>query len=248
VPLALYFLPQSVGNLLSREIYLRDEDKRDQESSLRDDRISPLVHKWQRCLGLKIDSLSKLSNPPLKAELMKIHPRAHRSSPPNKRLPRFVNVLLSVGMFSMVLMNSLPALAQANDANATEIESILKRQTQAWNDGDLETFMQTYWKSDKLTFSSGGKTTYGWQPTLDNYKRGYPSKKAMGKLHFDGLRVSMIESNSALVLGRWHLRMDNSEKKDGNFSLVVKKIDSKWKIIHDHSSSLDPPKEAPGSE
>ncbi len=99
--------------------------------------------------------------------------------------------------------------------------------------------MQTYWKSDKLTFSSGGKTTYGWQATLDNYKRSYPTVEKMGKLHFDGLDISMIESNSALVIGDFHLKMANKELVDGNFSLVVKRFVQDWKIIHDHSSALD---------
>jgi ketosteroid isomerase-like protein len=90
-----------------------------------------------------------------------------------------------------------------------------------------------------LTFSSGGKTTYGWQSTLDNYKKSYPTPEKMGQLHFDELEISMIEAKSALVLGKWHLRMKNELKRDGNFSLVVKKFDSGWKIIHDHSSSLE---------
>ena len=84
-----------------------------------------------------------------------------------------------------------------------------------------------------------GKTTYGWQATLDNYKRSYPTVEKMGKLHFDGLEISMIESNSALVLGDFHLTLKDDSKSDGNFSLVVKKFEEDWKIIHDHSSGLD---------
>ncbi len=121
----------------------------------------------------------------------------------------------------------------------TLIETILTEQTKAWNEGDLEKFMQTYWRSEKLTFSSGGKTTYGWEATLDNYKRSYPTVEKMGKLHFDGLEISMIESKSALVLGNFHLTLSDDSKVDGNFSLVVKKMDEGWKIIHDHSSGLD---------
>ena len=119
-----------------------------------------------------------------------------------------------------------------------QILSILSAQVDAWNEGDLKKFMQTYWKSDKLTFSSSGKTTHGWQPTLDNYKKSYSPPKEMGKLHFDELKIMMIESKSALVLGNWHLKMKDDTKLDGNFSLVVKQFDDGWKIIHDHSSTL----------
>ncbi len=107
--------------------------------------------------------------------------------------------------------------------------------------------METYWKSEKLTFSGGGKTTRGWQATLDQYKKSYP-KGGMGALTFDGLEVTMLsdDDDAALVLGKWHLILppkdggDEDVKKDGNFSLVLRKMDGKWKIIHDHSSTLKP--------
>ena len=136
---------------------------------------------------------------------------------------------------------SLFAFVQENASD--EIESVLTTQSKCWNDGDIDGVMQTYWKSDDLTFSSGGKTTRGWQATLDNYKKSYPKDK-MGTLTFDGLEVTILSEEAALVLGKWHLSIpqkdvDEDEKKDGNFSLVLKKVDQAWKIIHDHSSSLE---------
>lgn len=125
---------------------------------------------------------------------------------------------------------------QEQESLKTEIEKVLQTQTKAWNRGDLVDFMSTYWKSKKLSFSSGGQTTYGWQETLDRYRRGYAPPKEMGTLHFDDLQVTPIESNSALVLGQWHLKMKDGSTKEGNFSLVLKRIKEEWKIIHDHSS------------
>ena len=122
------------------------------------------------------------------------------------------------------------------------ITQLLTVQTEAWNAGNLEKFMETYWKSEKLTFSSGGSTTRGWQATLDRYKKSYSTREKMGVLHFDELEVTIIESQTALVLGNWHLRFADGTKADGNFSLVVTKIDNAWKIIHDHSSVVKDPK------
>lgn len=128
------------------------------------------------------------------------------------------------------------------------IGELLAKQVKAWNSGDLEEFMETYWKSEKLTFSSGGKTTYGWKGTLENYQKSYAPPNEMGKLNFDHLEITLLESNSALVLGQWHLRMSDEQKKDGNFSLVLRRLNSGWKIIHDHSSILDPEKSDPSTE
>ena len=120
-----------------------------------------------------------------------------------------------------------------------EIMPVLNRQAQAWNRGDLEAFMQAYWNSEQLTFSSGGKTTRGWQATLANYRKSYPTRKQMGHLSFDQLEFNPIESSAALVLGQWHLTMDDGTKIEGNFSIILRKFDGTWKIIHDHSSTLE---------
>ena len=121
---------------------------------------------------------------------------------------------------------------------AQELERIIQRQQQSWNEGDLEKFMAPYWNSEELTFSSGGNTTRGWQATLDRYKKNYQgSDREMGKLSFDELEFKVLSDSTALVLGRWKLQMTD-KMPQGNFSLVWQKIDGEWKIIHDHSSSI----------
>jgi ketosteroid isomerase-like protein len=121
-----------------------------------------------------------------------------------------------------------------------DIKSLLAQQDECWNRGDLEGFMQTYWNSTDLTFSGGGKTTRGWQATLDRYKKNYPREK-MGKLAFNNLEVTILAPTAALVLGDWHLDLEG-QKRDGNFTLVLRKFDGAWKIVHDHSSYLEPEK------
>ena len=140
-------------------------------------------------------------------------------------------------MLTCLVSTSIARSDDDTDKVKQQIESLLATQDAFWNAEDIEGFMQTYWKSEELTFSGGGKTTRGWQATLDRYKQGYPSGQ-MGKLHFGQLETTLLSDNAALVLGRWYL--DNQgEKKEGNFSLVMKKFDDGWKIVHDHSSTLE---------
>ena len=91
----------------------------------------------------------------------------------------------------------------------------------------------------ELTFSAGGKTTRGWQATLDRYVQNYAPPKEMGTLTFDHLETTLFEKNAALILGDWHLKMEKGENRNGNFSLVLRKIQGEWRIIHDHSSTLE---------
>src|SRR5436305_14997531 len=69
----------------------------------------------------------------------------------------------------------------------SDIETVLARQAAAWNRGDIDAFMDHYWKSDELAFSSRGQTTRGWTRTKENYQRRYPTREQMGQLKFTQL-------------------------------------------------------------
>jgi ketosteroid isomerase-like protein len=129
--------------------------------------------------------------------------------------------------------------ARAADDLLDALEDILQKQAAAWNRGDIDGFMEHYWKSENLTFSSGGKTTRGWQTTKDNYKLRYPTRERMGKLTFDQLEAFPLGDSAALLLGHWHL--DRTGPVGGNFSLVFRKIDGAWVIVHDHTSLAPTP-------
>jgi ketosteroid isomerase-like protein len=119
-----------------------------------------------------------------------------------------------------------------------QIEAVLSQQADAWNRGDIDKFMEHYWKSDSLTFSSGGKTTRGWQATKENYQRRYPTRDETGTLHFSQLEITPIGPDGALVLGNWRLDRAASPVA-GNFSLTLRRIDGRWLIIHDHTSRAE---------
>jgi ketosteroid isomerase-like protein len=127
----------------------------------------------------------------------------------------------------------------ANDP-AWQIEAVLAAQEQAWNRGDIDEFMKHYWNSDDLTFSSGGETTRGWTSTRDRYRQRYATREQMGQLKFSGLETNLLGDSAALVLGQWRLTLEKSSV-GGNFSLVMRRIDGHWLIIHDHTSRLAAP-------
>ncbi len=138
--------------------------------------------------------------------------------------------------FATVLFVAFATNTSADDAaTAGAIKQVLTRQAEAWNRGDIESFMQAYWHDDRLTFSSGGQTQRGWDNTRTRYLTRYPTRDAMGKLTFSDLETTVLGNDAALTLGRWHLERD--QPIGGNFSLVWRKIDGAWLIIHDHTSA-----------
>jgi ketosteroid isomerase-like protein len=148
------------------------------------------------------------------------------------------SVVIPVGSASQtwtIRQDSWIRRANPNGDLADKLEAILTQQAAAWNRGDIDAFMEHYWKSEQLAFSSGGHTTRGWQMTKDNYKRRYPTRERMGHLTFDGLEVTPLGDAAALMLGRWHLDRDPAPV-GGNFSLIFRRIDGRWVIVHDHTS------------
>jgi ketosteroid isomerase-like protein len=107
-------------------------------------------------------------------------------------------------------------------------------QEQAWNKGDIKKFMQHYWQSDSLTFIGSKGVTKGWQKTLDNYLKSYPSKESMGQLTFTIIETRVLSVESIYVIGKWELKKE--KPASGHFTLLWKKINNAWVIVSDHTS------------
>lgn len=114
------------------------------------------------------------------------------------------------------------------------ILSVMKLQEKAWSNNDLEGFMKGYWKSDSLKFFGSSGLTKGWQQTLDNYKKGYPTKEHSGTLNFTIKDISKIDDGSYWVMGEYHLKRSVGDA-NGVFMIIFKKIDDEWKIVADMS-------------
>src|SRR5262245_51975588 len=160
-----------------------------------------------------------------------------------KNHPHHVVVVLVIRLTVIFLFIAAVGICHAlalqdparGDSIRAGVESILRAQEAAWNRADIDAFMRHYWNSDDLTFSSGGKTTRGWKQTLDRYRQRYPTPEKMGRVTFSELEITPLGDSAALVLGQWNLKRE-TEPLSGNFSLVVRKFDNRWLIIHDHTS------------
>jgi ketosteroid isomerase-like protein len=139
-------------------------------------------------------------------------------------------------LFTLLLFVA-DALSGQNNVDEDAIKTLMLQQTKDWNDGNIDAFMQGYWQSDSLMFVGSRGITYGWQATLDNYKKGYPDRATMGKLKFEFLKTDFFEQNSTCwLLGKWHLTRPEKGNVGGYFTLMLKKINGKWLIVSDHTS------------
>ena len=131
-------------------------------------------------------------------------------------------------------------LARAARADAlSEIESVLHAQQEAWNRGDVDAFMNGYWRSDKTVFVSGDEVTRGWQKVLTRYQKKYSDRAKMGTLTFSELEITPLSNDSAVALGSWSLKRAQ-DQPHGRFTLIFRRFPEGWRIVHDHTSSAAP--------
>jgi beta-aspartyl-peptidase (threonine type) len=145
-------------------------------------------------------------------------------------------LLLGLVLFAGFATVLAESRSQADEAAKQQIRALLEMQAAAWNNGNLQRFMDGYWQSPDLSFFSGATRTKGWQATLERYQKRYQAEgREMGKLTFSELEVELAGADTAWVRGRWEV-VTSKEKLGGLFTLILKKRPEGWRIVHDHTS------------
>ena len=128
---------------------------------------------------------------------------------------------------------TMPATALADDSG--DIRKTLADQVADWNRGDIQAFVSVYTEDSVFVGSDVNK---GRSQVLARYLKRYPNKAAMGKTTFSDLQISMLGKDYATVVGRFHLERSKEAggNTDGIFTLVLQKIQNRWKILLDHTS------------
>ena len=139
-------------------------------------------------------------------------------------------------LFSILFLFSCHTVKKIpNEKAESDIIAVMKMQELAWSNGDIHQFMEGYWKSENLSFVGKSGINKGWQTTLNNYIKGYPSKDAMGSLTFDVLELNRISTDAYHMIGRYTL-VREGDKPTGLFTLIWRYIDGRWLIVSDHTS------------
>lgn len=154
--------------------------------------------------------------------------------------PHSISLILGILLLVILGLSRLPGLAGGADSSESDraaIRSALEGQRAAWNRGDVDAFLEGYWRSPELTFSGSSGTARGWDAVRARYKETYADREAMGELQFSELEFRFLGPDAALVLGHWHLARGKGDI-GGVFSLVWQRFPEGWRIIHDHTSAV----------
>lgn len=150
-------------------------------------------------------------------------------------MKKFKSSIAVISIFCSIIVAVLPLTTKAQDANEAAIRQLLAKQSEGWNRGNMNEYMDGYWQSDSLMFIGKSGPKYGYSTTLETFKKSYPDTASMGKLHFDLLQIKKLSPEYYFVAGKWALQRSKGDAQ-GYFTLLFRKIKSKWVIVSDHSS------------
>lgn len=128
-----------------------------------------------------------------------------------------------------------PPKSPKEDKEVAAVRAVIEAQQAAWNRGDIEGFMEGYAREETTTFVSGDSLRRGWQTVLDRYRAAYDSRAKMGTLSFTELEFKPLSPFYIMASGRWQLTRE-ADSPRGRFTLIFRRTNAGWRIIHDHTS------------
>lgn len=156
-------------------------------------------------------------------------------------MPRSVFCCRKIVICSLVLVSASFGFAEAMQSDeagqAAAVKTVLTRQVEDWNRGDLSAFVQSY--AARCTLVGNGVSELSREQVLAHYREKYPSPQSRGKLTFADLSVHLLDAQTAIATGRWRVQRDAQAGGlvSGVFSVVLKLSDGSWQIVLDHTSS-----------
>lgn len=147
-------------------------------------------------------------------------------------------------VFILTLFSSLTVTASTEEE---ELFAIGIKFEQAFENGDLKTFEELFWHDERLTIFWPDPDTAlrmdGWSQFQGYLKRMFyqVSQLPPGSINFEIRQPSInVMEDVAIVTSYWILTMPTPEGgivvSQGRSTIICKKIEGKWIIIHAHAS------------
>ena len=121
-----------------------------------------------------------------------------------------------------------------------ELEAMLARAAGNWNRGDLDAFVDDYLPGESTTFVGGRGVVRGPAAIRRGYEGYFSGNAPRDSLSFAVLDVDPLAPDVANLIAQYTLSRRvggrDSVTSRGPTSLVVRRVDGRWRIVHDHSS------------
>jgi uncharacterized protein (TIGR02246 family) len=114
------------------------------------------------------------------------------------------------------------------------VAAMLEHGAGAWNRGDLDGFISDY--VPDATFVTGRGVVRGVAAIRERYAPRFGPGGMRDSLFFRDIEVDLLGPAVANAVAFYVLMRGDSVTSTGPTSLVVRRVEGRWRIVHDHSS------------
>jgi uncharacterized protein (TIGR02246 family) len=122
------------------------------------------------------------------------------------------------------------------DLAREEIATMLRDAARAWNAGDLDAFMADFAAGSGTTFIGSRGVLRGPSEIRAAYAPRFAAGAQRDSLRFEDLEVHALAPGVSYVIAYYVLHRGDSTTARGPTSLVMRRTEQGWRILHDHSS------------
>lgn len=126
--------------------------------------------------------------------------------------------------------------SSTNAAVLAEVQTSLAHGAAAWNRGDLKAFVSDYADGMGTTFIGRRGIVRGPAAIEQAYGPRFAPGGVRDSLYFRDVEVDVLAPDVINTIAWYVLQRGDSITATGPTSLVMRKVDGRWRIVHDHSS------------
>jgi ketosteroid isomerase-like protein len=142
--------------------------------------------------------------------------------------------------------SQVPTLLTSHNQDTTtkEIREVVKVIFQSLEKMDVQALFQSYSNSSDFVFFTTDGSMVDWQAAKNHHAAWFNSLSAL-QVTTIGEYFRFLPGNTVICswTGKFEMTMKTGEQLKINrfgITFIFNKIDNKWKVIHQHSSSLPP--------
>jgi uncharacterized protein (TIGR02246 family) len=154
-----------------------------------------------------------------------------------------VRRLLAGGLLGLAACATAATYHPSDGERATrrgEIAAMLDRAASSWNRGDLAAFVDDYLPGSETTFVGSRGVLRGPAAIRAAYAPRFAPGGVRDSLSFELVDVDPLAPDITHVLATYilmrHVGGRDSLTARGPTSLLMRRVDGRWRIVHDHSS------------
>jgi len=149
-------------------------------------------------------------------------------------------IFFSLMVVGAMFLSGCAPLGETPEQMITEAKALDQRFIAAYNNGDVDAVMATYWNSpDLVSYPPGALEVRGWEAAKEGFAKEFSSMKGTLEFMEPNYRVA---GDVVMGWGKWRFTMsDPPMEMMGRYTDVKAKRDGRWVYILDHASAPLPP-------